>query len=140
MIRDNPHTNRQKGMHVMADLQSRLQICCDGLMNTEIAEMTSISSESVHRYLNGSAPSIEFITRLAVHTGTSLQWLLLGEGPQYACTLEEWYVARSSTAALTHELERRITALLDKLERIDRFINLSSIASQSIGSTYDFTR
>ena len=50
---------------------------------TEIAAELRVSTTKVYNWKDRNFPSINSILEIAVITGASMDWLLLGEGPAY---------------------------------------------------------
>ena len=93
----------------------RLADCMDGYKNSTIASATGVSSESVRRYRSGSTPPIEFVCAVAKLTGTSLVWILTGEGPSLESDQMRWYLSKCSLGDLSDELQYRINALQNRI-------------------------
>ena len=123
-------TSWPKCMHV------RLTDCMDGLKNSYVATATGVSSESVRRYRNGSLPPLEFVCAVSELTGTSLLWLLTGEGPRKTSDLTMWYLSRSSLTELTSELGRRIHLIHSRIQLVQDVSSDRSESRTTAGSSH----
>ena len=99
-----------------AELLSRLTECMEELSNVAIAAATGVSSESVRRYRNGSIPTVSFLIKLAELTGSSLLWLMMGEGPRMRKDVPNWFLSQCCISELSSELGRRLDRLDEQIE------------------------
>lgn len=82
-----------------------------------VATMTGQNHETVRRYMQGSAPSVEFVSAFCVAFGLNANWLLTGRGPMKAAEIR----GDALTQANPTELLTATAGTLEKLDgRVDR--------------------
>jgi transcriptional regulator with XRE-family HTH domain len=61
-------------------LPERLAEVRAGRSQRQFARELGVFQQNVNRYENGTTPHTDFLIKLAVEEGVSLDWLLLGKG------------------------------------------------------------
>ena len=125
-----------------SEFAARLSECMANHSNTTIAHAAGVSSETVRRYRNGSMPTVAFIAVLAQITGTSLVWLLTGEGPRRDCDLTRWFVNKCELSDLVNELGQRLDSLQVKINLANKQVSEVNAATieqkaSSIAAAYN---
>jgi hypothetical protein len=121
-------------------IQLRLGQVLQGLRYVDISQMTGVHPETVRRYLTKTSPSIEFVSAVAQHQGVSLDWLLLGRGPQRTIDVARVHLASAPLTELIAMVEQRLerlksgvpadsAALATPLRRIAVLIRAATIAA-----------
>ncbi len=87
-----------------------------------IGEMTGTHPETVRRYLQGQAPSVEFVASLSSALGISADWLLTGRGPMKSDELKAHALAQADPGDLLRAMSRNIESLLDRVHRVEVFM------------------
>ncbi|MEM1071799.1 MAG: hypothetical protein AAGH71_03140 [Planctomycetota bacterium] len=110
----------------------------EGMSFRDLGAMTGISPESARRYGAGSQPPLHYVITVAQQTGTSLDWLLYGVGPQRMDQVPDWHVRYMSIADLCQVLGERIGKIQQQTEDIEK--NLRRISRRSDGLKSDGVR
>ena len=61
-------------------LAERLALVRDGRSQRQFARDLGVFQQNVNRYESGTTPHADFLIRLALKEGISLDWLMLGKG------------------------------------------------------------
>lgn len=92
-----------------------------------IGEMTNTHPETVRRYLNGHAPSVDFVSRLAQALGLNLNWILTGRGPMRMAEVKPQALRDANATDLLTTVALAIERLETKVERLDRYTQVLEI-------------
>ena len=92
-----------------------------------IGEMTNTHPETVRRYLNGHAPSVDFVSRLAHALGLNLNWILTGRGPKRMAEVKPQALRDANATDLLTSVALAIERLEMKVERLDRYTQVLEI-------------
>lgn len=87
-----------------------------------VSELTGTNHESVRRYLQGQAPSAEFLVAVCRSMGINAHWLLTGQGPM---RVEHWKseaLRQADPADLLSAMAAMMEALIDRVERLETFL------------------
>lgn len=87
-----------------------------------VGEMTGTHPETVRRYLQGQAPSVEFVAALAKALNISADWLLTGRGPMKCEELKAHALATAETSELLHAMSDTLDRLIDRVERVEVYM------------------
>ncbi len=88
-----------------------------------LAELTATHPETVRRYMQGQAPSVEFVAALCAALEVSAQWMLSGEGPMHLRDSHLHALKQASPADLLSAIAAALEALTDRVARIERFVH-----------------
>jgi transcriptional regulator with XRE-family HTH domain len=102
-----------------AELHTRLNKAAAGRSYRHISDLTGIHPETVRRYMQGQAPSAEFLSRFCETLELNADWLLLGRGSMRAAIIPSSNAAKDSTSDPVHSIAaslERVTQRLDRLE------------------------
>ena len=72
--------NRTGLSRMKKKLPERLAEVRAGRSQRQFARELGVFQQNVNRYENGTTPHTDFLIKLAVEEGVSLDWLLLGKG------------------------------------------------------------
>ncbi|MEE3332233.1 MAG: helix-turn-helix transcriptional regulator [Myxococcota bacterium] len=72
--------NRNGLSRMKKKLPERLAEVRAGRSQRQFARELGVFQQNVNRYENGTTPHTDFLIKLAVEEGVSLDWLLLGRG------------------------------------------------------------
>ena len=103
-------------------LHERLSTVAGDRTVRSIANMTGTPSETVRRYLSGSAPSAEFMSALCRQLRINGDWLLLGRGPMRAEQVTSYALEQADPKQLLTAMAQTIELLLTRVERLERFV------------------
>lgn len=84
-----------------------------------IAEVTGTNSETVRRYMQGQAPSVEFLESLCNAFKINGEWLLCGRGPMRAEDVKTHALKNATGGELLGALVTAIERLTDRVDRLD---------------------
>ncbi|MEM9083805.1 MAG: hypothetical protein AAGB34_09425 [Planctomycetota bacterium] len=87
-----------------------------------ISELTGQNSETVRRYMQGAAPSVEFVSRLCDKLGLNAHWLLTGSGPMRADEQRSAALREASPAELLSHIAGTLDRLTGRVDRIESFV------------------
>lgn len=107
---------------VVDGLHERLNDAAGSRSYKHLGELTGTNAESVRRYMQGQAPSVEFLSRLCEALGLSADWLLLGRGPMRAEEVRGEALRSADPAELLSAMSGTMEALCERVDRIERFV------------------
>lgn len=87
-----------------------------------IAELTQTSHETVRRYMNGQAPSVEFLELVCRSLGVNGQWLLTGRGPKRADHIRQHALGEANASELLSAMARTLERLTERVDRLEVFM------------------
>ncbi|MEN0020083.1 MAG: helix-turn-helix transcriptional regulator [Planctomycetota bacterium] len=113
----------------MADdaLHERLATVAGNQSFREIARQTGLNAETVRRYMQGQAPSAEFLVALCKTLGINAEWLLLGKGPMRADDIHEEALKAASAGDLLIAMSGNIEGLVGRVGRIERYMQMLEV-------------
>jgi len=88
-------------------IRLRLRQITEGKTIRAIAAETEMCPETVRRYLNGSACSIEFLAKVCVRYGVDAEWLLFGRGRTQINTRSPSLIEECGARSVVGEIARR---------------------------------
>ena len=118
-------------------LHDRLQRIVGDRTLRRVGEMTNTHPETVRRYLNGHAPSVDFVSRLAEALGLNVNWILTGRGPMRIAELKIAALRDANATDLLTHVALAIERLETKVERLDRYTHVLEIMIRQGGSPDD---
>jgi transcriptional regulator with XRE-family HTH domain len=105
------------------DFVERLGRTFDGATMAVVARRLGIPHATVRNYFKeGRFPAPEVLMKIAVETGISLNWLLLGRGEMYATDTAPIELGRFLEAKISEMIDRKLAAInmqIDELGSID---------------------
>ncbi len=109
-------TGNENGLH------ERLEAAVDGRSYRQLSDITGIHPETVRRYMQGQAPSAEFLAGLCSSLGLSAEWLLLGHGPMLSDEIRGHALGEASAADLLTAIASTLEGLIDRVDRVELFM------------------
>ena len=106
----------------MTQLHDRLQSIAGRRSYRSLAHATAHNAETVRRYQQGAAPSIDYITRFCDAFGVSPLWLLTGRGATYLKDAKAEALANANPSDLLTRVASLLEELSDRLDRIESFV------------------
>lgn len=88
----------------------------------QIGELTGTHPETVRRYMQGHAPSCEFLAAFASALGLSGSWLLTGMEPMRNDDVRTEALRDAHIAELLHAMGESLTRLAERVDRIEVFM------------------
>jgi transcriptional regulator with XRE-family HTH domain len=87
-----------------------------------LADLTGTNAETVRRYMQGQAPSVEFLAALCAALGINEQWLISGRGPMRANQLKTHVLKDASPSELLSAMAGTIERIAERVDRLELFI------------------
>lgn len=103
-------------------LHERLQAVAGNLTYRNLAELTKTHPETVRRYMQGHAPSVEFLAAICTSMGISAEWLLTGRGPMRVTELRQHALKEANPAELLTAVANTLQQLQERVERLEIFV------------------
>ncbi len=88
-----------------------------------IAEMTGHNSETVRRYMQGAAPSVEFVAAFCECFGLNANWVLTGRGPMKASEMRGEALSHANPTELLTATAGNIEKLDGRVDRLEVFVS-----------------
>jgi len=88
-----------------------------------VATMTGQNHETVRRYMQGSAPSVEFVSAFCEAFGLNANWLLTGRGPMKAAEIRGDALTQANPTELLTATAGTLEKLDDRVDRLEVFIS-----------------
>mgnify|MGYP006270312449 CR=1 FL=1 len=100
-----------------------------------ISELTGINAETVRRYMQGQAPSAEFLTSLCKNLDLNAHWLLTGEGPMRLSEQRREALREADPSELLSAVASALEGLTERDDRIETFVQTleARVSSKSVG-------
>jgi hypothetical protein len=83
--------------------------------------MTDTHPETVRRYMQGQAPSVEFLASLCNALAINADWLLTGRGPQRADQVRAFALRQANPTELHAAMASTISTLVDRVDRLETY-------------------
>lgn len=103
-------------------LHERLHRAVGSRTFKSIGAATGTNHETVRRYMNGQAPSADFLAAVCNEYGVSGQWLLTGDGPERASDLKAHALEQANTPELFNAMANTLDTLAQRIERLEVFV------------------
>lgn len=87
-----------------------------------IGELTGTHPETVRRYMQGQAPSAEFLAGICSVLGLNGSWLLTGHGPMLMRDIRSDALGQADAAELLTAVSNTLTQLIDRVERLEMYV------------------
>ncbi|MBL8962597.1 MAG: helix-turn-helix transcriptional regulator [Phycisphaeraceae bacterium] len=87
-----------------------------------VGELTGTHPETVRRYLQGQAPSVEFVAALSKALNINADWILTGRGPMKCEELKAHALATADTSELLTAMSDTLERLIDRVERVEVYM------------------
>lgn len=108
---------------LLTPLHERLQAVAGQMTFRQLGELTQTHPETVRRYMQGQAPSVEFLAAICVHLGVSGEWILTGRGPMRATDMKAHALKQANAAELLNAMATTLERLHERVERLELFVN-----------------
>ena len=87
-----------------------------------LGDLTGQHPETVRRYMQGQAPSVEFLAALCTGLGLSADWLLTGRGPAKVADARQHAIKEATPADLLLAIANTLDAMGGRLDRLEVFV------------------
>ena len=104
------------------ELHDRLAQCAGNHTFRRLGELTQTHPETVRRYMQGQAPSAEFLAALSTALDLNPAWLLTGQGPMQREHVKTAALAEAEVPELLTALSNTLTALIERVERLETYV------------------
>ncbi|MBL8745457.1 MAG: helix-turn-helix transcriptional regulator [Phycisphaerae bacterium] len=106
----------------LSSLHERIQAVVGTLTYRALAEATNQHPETVRRYMQGQAPSAEFLSALCFRFDINAQWLLTGQGPPRHTETRAHALREANPSELLAAIAAALERLTDRVDRIELFV------------------
>jgi transcriptional regulator with XRE-family HTH domain len=103
-------------------LHHRLRAAAADRSYRELGDLTATHPETVRRYMQGAAPSVEFLSAFAGALGVSVEWLLTGAGAMRSKDLRPHVLREASVTELLNAMAQTIERLIMRVERLEAYM------------------
>lgn len=103
-------------------LHHRLRAAAADRSYRELGDLTATHPETVRRYMQGAAPSVEFLSAFAGALGVSVEWLLTGTGAMRSKDLRPHVLREASVTELLNAMAQTIERLIMRVERLEAYM------------------
>ncbi len=119
-----PTTN---GSVASSPFHERLVAAAGSITYRALGELTGVHPENVRRYMQGQAPSAEFLAAFCQQLGINGEWMLTGRGPMRSGEVRTDALTRANPGEL-------LGALAGTVERISERVELVEMYTQTLES------
>jgi transcriptional regulator with XRE-family HTH domain len=88
----------------------------------DVGEITGVNHETARRYVQGQAPSIEFLTALCNHFRINAEWMLCGEGAMHREEIRGHSLREAQPAELLGAVADMMQKLIERVDRLEVFV------------------
>lgn len=106
----------------LSGLHERMAEAAEGRTFRAIGDLTDFNSETVRRYMQGQAPSVEFVAAFCDGLGVCIDWLLAGRGPMKREQVRSEALKEANPSELLSAIAGGLEQVGDRLERVERFV------------------
>lgn len=103
-------------------LHERLQLVIGTRSYRALADLTACNPETVRRYMQGQAPSVEFLAALCSALEINGEWLLCGRGPMRVRDVRAHALKDASGTELLGALATGVEGIAERLERLEVYV------------------
>ncbi len=103
----------------------RLVAAAGSITYRALGELTGVHPENVRRYMQGQAPSAEFLASFCHQLGINGEWMLTGRGPMKAVEVRADALTRANPGEL-------LGALAGTVERLSQRVQLIEMYTQTL--------
>lgn len=106
----------------LSALHERMRAVVGRMSNRALGEATSHNTETVRRYMQGAAPSVEFLAALCAKFDLSAQWLLTGRGPMRRSEARAFVLRQADSAELLSVIAEALERLTDRIDKVELIV------------------
>ncbi|GJM19690.1 MAG: hypothetical protein DHS20C14_19030 [Phycisphaeraceae bacterium] len=117
-----------------SELHQRLAAAAGKRTYRRLGELTGTHPETVRRYMQGQAPSAEFLAALCSALGLNGSWLLTGHGPLLLQDVRSDALGQADAAELLTAVSNTLTQLIDRVEELEVFVQTLDTRIRAAGT------
>lgn len=117
-----------------SELHARLSAVVGDRTYRRVGELTGTHPETVRRYLQGQAPSAEFLVGICRSLGVNGNWLLTGQGPRRVDEIRADALGQADAGELLMAMSNTLTTLLERVERLEVFAQTVDAKVRALGT------
>lgn len=106
----------------MSDLHERLEACIGKTTYRRLGELTQTHPETVRRYMQGQAPSAQFLAGVCDAFDICGAWLLTGRGPMRVSDVRKNALREADASELLGAVASTLQDLGERLDRLERYV------------------
>ncbi|HBS28770.1 MAG TPA: hypothetical protein DEB06_04815 [Phycisphaerales bacterium] len=106
----------------LSSLHERMKAAAGSMTFRALAEVTGQNAETVRRYMQGQAPSVEFLAALCRRFDLSAQWLISGRGPMKNADARAHALREANPSELLSAIAEALERLTERVDRIELFV------------------
>lgn len=107
-----------------SELHERLGVVAGDRTYRVLGEMTKQNAETVRRYMQGQAPSVDFLTELCRALELNAHWLLTGDGPMRAGDARRHALREAKPQELLAAIANSLEHLTGRVDRIETYVQM----------------
>jgi hypothetical protein len=119
MVSVTPATPISAGPH--SPLHERLVSAAGSITYRALGELTGVHAENVRRYMQGQAPSTEFLAAFCKQLGINGEWILTGRGPMKVAEVKAEALTKADPGELLGALAGTVQRLTQRVELIEMY-------------------
>lgn len=109
------------GSVAVSPFHERLVAAAGSITYRALGELTGVHPENVRRYMQGQAPSAEFLASFCQQLGINGEWMLTGKGPMKALEVRADALTRANPSELLGALAGTVERLTQRVELIELY-------------------
>ncbi len=117
-----------------ASLHQRLSDAAGKRTYRRLGELTGTHPETVRRYMQGQAPSAEFLAGICHALGLNGSWLLTGHGPMLLRDIRADALDQADAAELLTAVSSTLTLLIKRVERLELYVQTLDTRVRAAGT------
>ncbi len=103
-------------------LHDRLSAAVGKRTYRSLSDLTGVHPETVRRYMQGQAPSVEFVSAVCHALKLNGDWVLTGKGPMRRDEVRREALRAADPSELLAAIAESLEALTDRVDRLERFV------------------
>lgn len=107
---------------MLSGLHERMTEAAEGRTYRAIGDLTDHNSETVRRYMQGQAPSVDFVAAFCTALAINIEWLVTGSGPMKRGEVRMQALREANPTELFSAVAGGLEKVGDRLERLERFV------------------
>lgn len=117
-----------------SELHTRLAAAVGKRTYRSLGDLTGTHPETVRRYMQGQAPSAEFLGALCKALGINGSWLLTGRGPMRQDDIRADALGQANASELLTAISNTLSTLIERVERLEVFAQTLDARVRAIGT------